>query len=604
MKKIVLSIVFLIVYGLQAQEKESYIDSIQVTIKKLPIKEQLKIINKIPYGNYVAEVENSEKLFKMGEALAIKSNDSIALGEIIFKLGQLKNYQNKLDEGTALFLKAIKIFEAKKDFVKEGIVYGGLGYSLKRNDIESSLKYMRKGIKLLEKTNDLEGLNPIYDNYGVVLNMVKKNDSALIYQKRSLAIKKKLKDSIGLGYSYANIANTFAEKKNFNLAKIYVDSSSIIRNKMGDNYGITVNYVQKAEIFVLERKWDEALENFKICAKLANKYKYKHLEQYCYDNIAKTYLELNDYKNAYAYNNRFQMLKDSTDNLSTATKIEELKIQFETEKKEKLLSEAKTENLIKESKIRQKNYIILVAFGLAFLLGLIGYLMFKQQKLKNIQLVKENELREALSKIETQNKLQEQRIEISRDLHDNIGSQLTFIISSIDNLKFFDLSKEDFNKKYDSISSFTRKTITELRDSIWAMNKEEITFEDLKTRTTNFIENAKISLQGIQFEFNYPKEQEDITLNSITGITLYRIIQEGVNNSIKHATANKIVVTIDVNSEHIILKISDNGKGFDYKTTEKGNGLNSLEKRAKEIKASIQFINQNGTQVIVEVPKT
>lgn len=230
--------------------------------------------------------------------------------------------------------------------------------------------------------------------------------------------------------------------------------------------------------------------------------------------------------------------------------------------------------------------------------------MFKQQKLKNIQLVKENELREALSKIETQNKLQEQRIEISRDLHDNIGSQLTFIISSIDNLKFFDLSKEDFNKKYDSISSFTRKTITELRDSIWAMNKEEITFEDLKTRTTNFIENAKISLQGIQFEFNYPKEQEDITLNSITGITLYRIIQEGVNNSIKHATANKIVVTIDVNSEHIILKISDNGKGFDYKTTEKGNGLNSLEKRAKEIKASIQFINQNGTQVIVEVPKT
>ena len=603
MKKIVLLIVFFLVYGLQAQEKKSYIDSLKLSIKKLSVKEQLKIINDIPYGNYVAEVENSEKLFKMGETLAIKSNDSIALGEIIFKLGQLKHYQNKLDEGTALFLKAIKIFETKKDFVKEGIAYGGLGYSLKRNDIESSLKYMRKGIKLLEKANDLEGLNPIYDNYGVVLNIVQKNDSALVYQKRSLAIKKKLKDSIGLGYSYANIANTFAEKKSFNLAKIYVDSSSIIRNKMADNYGITVNYVQKAEIFVLERKWKEALENFKVCAQLANKYKYKHLEQYCYENIAKTYLELKDYKNAYTYDKRFQVLKDSTDNLLTTNKIEELKIQFETEKKEKLLSEAKTENLIKESKIRQKNYIILGAFGLAFLLGLIGYLMFKQQKLKNIQLVKENELRQALSKIETQNKLQEQRIEISRDLHDNIGSQLTFIISSIDNLKFFNLSREDFNKKYDTISSFTRKTITELRDSIWAMNKEEITFEDLKTRTTNFIENAKISLQGIQFEFNYPKEQEDVTLNSITGITLYRIIQEGVNNAIKHAKANKIVVTIDVNSERIILKISDNGNGFDYKTTEKGNGINSLEKRAKEINGTIEFVNQNGMQVIVEVPK-
>ena len=288
---------------------------------------------------------------------------------------------------------------------------------------------------------------------------------------------------------------------------------------------------------------------------------------------------------------------------SSAKALQELETKYETEKKELELVQAKNENLVKEAKIKRKNYLIYGAFGLAFLLGLIGFLVFKQQKLKNTQLVKENELRQALSKIETQNILQEQRLEISRELHDNIGSQLTFIISSIDNLKFFDLTKEDFNKKYDSISGFTRKTITELRDSIWAMNKEEITFEDLKARTANFIENAKVSLQGIHFEFNYPNEHENITLDSKTGITIYRIIQEAVNNAIKHSSASKIVVSIEEESSQIILKISDNGTGFNILEIEKGNGLKSLEKRAKEINATIEFENQNGTQIELVIPK-
>ena len=78
-----------------------------------------------------------------------------------------------------------------------------------------------------------------------------------------------------------------------------------------------------------------------------------------------------------------------------------------------------------------------------------------------------------MAKIETQNKLQEQRLRISRDLHDNIGAQLTFIISSIDNLKFgFTDISEKLGSKLSNISSFTQQTIYELRDTIWAMNKE------------------------------------------------------------------------------------------------------------------------------------
>lgn len=592
---------FFIGFNLFAQNQNTYIDSIREVIKTQKPEQAVSSIIEIPYGSFVAELEKSEQLFNKGIELSKSINDSIALGEIMFKYGLLKAYQNKFDQGLEYTLQAIRIFENQKNNTKAGIAYGGLGYNLKTRDLEKGFYYMRKGIKLLEIENDLEGLNPVYDNYGVLLSMDKKLDSALYYQYKSLAIKKQLKDSIGLGYSYANIANTFAEKQNYDLAKTYVDSSSVIRNKIADNYGITVNFVHVAEIFQQEGNYEKAIENYKKCAQSANKYKYKNLEKYCYQKIAECYQKIDNYKQAFQFKEKFQSLKDSTENVLAQNKIEELQIQFETEKKEKQLAEAKSDILIKEAKIKRRTTLIYYAFGLAFFLGLIGYLVYKQQRLKNKQIIKENELKEALIKIENQNNLQEQRLAISKDLHDNIGSQLTFIISSLDNLKYFEFTKEKLYNKFDSIGNFTRSTITDLRDTIWAMNKEEITFEDLKTRTTNFIEAAKTSLLGIDFEFNYPKDTDNIKLNSLQGIDVYRIIQEAINNAVKHAKATKIVVNFEIDGSDLKISIIDNGVGFDQSTIEAGNGLSSMKKRANEIDASFEMKSSNkGTEITIK----
>lgn len=592
---------FFIGFNLFAQNQNTYIDSISAVIKTQKPEQAVSSIIEIPYGSFVAELEKSEQLFNKGIELSKNINDSIALGEIMFKYGLLKAYQNKFDQGLEYTLQAIRIFENQKNNTKAGIAYGGLGYNLKTRDLEKGFYYMRKGIKLLEVENDLEGLNPVYDNYGVLLSMDKKLDSALYYQYKSLAIKKQLKDSIGLGYSYANIANTFAEKQNYDLAKTYVDSSSVIRNKIADNYGITVNYVHVAEIFQQEGNYEKAIENYKKCAQSANKYKYKNLEKYCYQKIAECYQKIDNYKQAFQFKEKFQLLKDSTENVLAQNKIEELQIQFETEKKEKQLAEAKSDILIKEAKIKRRTTLIYYAFGLAFFLGLIGYLVYKQQRLKNKQIIKENQLKEALIKIENQNNLQEQRLAISKDLHDNIGSQLTFIISSLDNLKYFEFTKEKLYDKFDSIGNFTRSTITDLRDTIWAMNKEEITFEDLKTRTTNFIEAAKTSLLGIDFEFNYPKDTDNVKLNSLQGIDVYRIIQEAINNAVKHAKATKIVVNFEIDGSDLKISIIDNGVGFDQSTIEAGNGLSSMKKRANEIDADFEMKSSNkGTEITIK----
>jgi signal transduction histidine kinase len=243
--------------------------------------------------------------------------------------------------------------------------------------------------------------------------------------------------------------------------------------------------------------------------------------------------------------------------------------------------------------------------GLAVVISLLGFLVYNQQKLKHNQLKKESELKEALIKIESQNKLQAQRLRISRDLHDNIGAQLTFIISSIDNLKYGFKLPDNLNDKLKYISEFTSSTIYELRDTIWAMNKSEISFEDLQARISNFIEKANKSSDVVTFNFNVEQElKKNKMFTSVQGMNIYRIIQEAINNALKYANATQIDVDFSTKNSMYQLTITDNGKGFDLKDIEFGNGINNMKKRAHELEAKLEINSVINKGTTIRVYKT
>jgi len=197
-------------------------------------------------------------------------------------------------------------------------------------------------------------------------------------------------------------------------------------------------------------------------------------------------------------------------------------------------------------------------------------------------------------------------LRISRDLHDNIGSQLTFIISSIDNLKYgFDIKDGKLTQKLESIGSFASSTIDELRDTIWAMNKSEISFEDLQSRISNYIDKAHLSDDKINFSFVVDENVDlDRTFTSLEGMNIYRIIQETIHNSIKHGQATEIKVGVKQEEDNLQFEIMDNGIGFEPTKVETGNGLNNMKKRAHEIKAELSILSKKkkGTNITFKLP--
>jgi signal transduction histidine kinase len=265
-----------------------------------------------------------------------------------------------------------------------------------------------------------------------------------------------------------------------------------------------------------------------------------------------------------------------------------------------------------ELDLNRKNNLLYGSIALAFVLGLGGYLFYSQQRLRNRQLQKEAALKTALVKIEAQNSLQQQRLRISRDLHDNIGSQLTFIISSIDTLNYGIKNGEvKIKDQLGQLAFFAKKTINELRDTIWAMNKEAITFEDLQYRINLFIANANTSSNVVGFEFIVDSDIDlSYSFTASEGINVYRIIQEAVTNSLKYAfpsgqnTAQLISVHIYKSLHFFHLQITDNGSGFDMGSIEMGNGIKNMRKRAADLNSELELHSeeQKGTSIKLKIP--
>lgn len=584
-----LVLVFLLFANLSAQTSKAKIDS----------------INAILVQNSAIKTDSLFTIFQQNLENAQTLNYPKGIGEAFQKIATLYGYEGDLDARLEYNFKALRIFEQHELKMEEAYLNAEIGYQMKGDDMTKAEAYMNRGMKLAEQEVYEDVLDRIYNNYGVLKEMQGQLDSALYFYEKGLELVKKRDFKEGYPYSYSNLGGVYGQQGKYDLARSYFEKARHLREEIGDQKGIAENFTQIGEVYLAEGKNQEAISYFKKAVPVAHAQDYRFLEQYTYQQLSQAYKNLRQTDSALFYLERYGVFKDSINGLEVDKKIAELNLNYETEKKENQILEQRAQLAEKDLEVRRKNAFIYGSLALAFILGLVGYLIYSRQKLKNSQLQKEHELQVALAKIETQNRLQEQRLRISRDLHDNIGSQLTFIISSIDNLKY-QLKDADSGilEKLSMISAFTSTTINELRDTIWAMNKEKISVEDLQTRISNFIERAQSSKDSVQFSFDFnTKQAPDFIFTSIEGVNIYRVIQEAVNNALKYAEAQNIQVTMQVwDADQFKVAVVDDGNGFDLKNHQQGNGLGNMKKRAQDIGATLQIETQltQGTRVILQ----
>ena len=541
---------------------------------------------------------------KLKEAKSINS-----LLTVYNNLGNIYNNKGQYDKAIQYRILALKMAEQQN--LKNWIVNLYVSISYDYHDFENYQKGIDYGKKALQIYRNDKNAKP--KNFHSALNAIainyddwNKPEQAIYYHKLNLKYVKG-KDTILLQNTFNNLGNTLLKQKKFTEAKKWILRSKKIidfKAKSGDNvdYNYATCYTNLATIATELNQFEDAEKYFNLALKYSKKSKTaEKLRDYYYqksiynkkrNNLSETIKEQDNYIK----------LRDSIYTVERNEALAEMETKYQTEKKEKQLLLAKNQILQKEEESKEKSYWLILTSFLVLSSVIIGYLFFRQQKLKNKQQEHEFELKNAIAKIETQNKLQEQRLSISRDLHDNIGAQLTFIISSVENLKFgFPNIDEKISNHLTKISSFTKDTIVELRDTIWAMNSNDIDLIDLRSRLLNFIEKAQTS-SNVNFKFNIDESLNQKKISSLQGINIYRVIQEAVNNDIKHVKATKIDIKTYEKEIELTFEIKDNGIGFNSEEVVHGNGLYNMKKRIEEIGGNFNLSsNENGTKITITI---
>lgn len=632
------SLCLLVFSTTKGQETIQNIDSALTILERAPADTSKAILyQKIGSHYNVVHLDSARAFLEEGLALSEALNFDKGRWINLNTLGNYHERKTQLDSAMYYYDKALEIVEANNSTKGFAIVLNNIaGIHIRRGDYQEALTqmfaaleaedelgnrngiaqaynnigvvyyylqdfvkttdYLTRALAIQEELGNYDGLINGYNNVGAIHDYLQQFDLAIISYDKGLAISRTIKDRKKEAIQLVNIGLANSKKGNYQKAQDYLDQSMEIRSQIEDYNGMASAYNAYAENAMAQGKMAAARTYFERSLELSEVHQLKLYARESYKGLASLNSEQGDYKTANEYLNKLMVVKDSILNEKNAQIIAEVEAKYQNEVKEKELQEQRAQLAEQELEVRQKNMMIYGSLSLAFVLGLLGYLLYNQQRLKNRQIQKEAELRSALSKIETQNKLQEQRLRISRDLHDNIGSQLTFIISSIDNLKFgFADMGEKLSERLSGISSFTSQTIYELRDTIWAMNKQQIDLEDLQGRISNFIEKAAVANDRAQFDFQVDPGLEDgRVFTSVIGMNIYRVIQEAVNNAVKYAHAQVIKVSIKPTGEDLSIEVTDDGFGFDLKAVGQGNGLNNMKKRAREIGGSITIDSQSG----------
>lgn len=220
-------------------------------------------------------------------------------------------------------------------------------------------------------------------------------------------------------------------------------------------------------------------------------------------------------------------------------------------------------------------------------------------------LIQRNTYRKKLRAYELQQKIQLERERISRDLHDNIGTQLSLINKSIREVTQprAPITDEEKNRKLDYVQQGSKEVIDVLRETIWALNKQEVTLEEFADNLKLFIQKKLLTFTDMAMEFDEQDDNALVKIGSAEALNLFRICQEAVTNVIKYAQAPVLKIEVVANAGKYRVSIADNGTGFDTTQVDTGQhyGLQNMRHRASDIdcEISIESAIGRGTTTII-----
>jgi signal transduction histidine kinase len=513
--------------------------------------------------------------------IALQLNNDSLLAYAYNGLGITYKNQNEFDLAVKNYLKALTYFEKLKNYHGLSNVNVNLANMYQeKEDVELANTYLKKTMEALQLSASIPVYLSVLHIKANLFGMAGQLDSALAIDKYAL----KLIDSLHVPKQKTEFLNNMAlcmlySNQNEKAEKYFLESIKI-DSLNGDVRLVTDSYISLSQLKMQTNNPEEALRYNQLALSLAKSIKNPMFMASAYKNASTILSQKGDYLNALKYKDSVILLtKQITNDKKEKVQIELTEL-YESEKKDNLLIE-------KSSQLSQLKLIFFFIFSIVLLAGVFGYNYFKNyKKISSLKLEKT---------IEETN--QNERIRISRDLHDNMGSYATSLLSQIDSLELLAGIKD--NPKIKELRGDAENIMSTLRETIWILKTKTISIKQFFELLKLYAEKNLSHKMGIQLTFNELVVKE-VELSPTESLNLYRIMQEIIQNIMKHAQAKNVQIELS-STEKISIIVTDDGKGFETNNQDRKSGLENMQFRANEINYQIEIKSSTdeGTQVRV-----
>ena len=517
--------------------------------------------------------------------------DSIYIADAYLFSGQAYSNIGKFVAAGEFYEKAYRFYEKRKEYeymlhARQGIItmFSMNGF------YDKAEKEREKLIETLKQLDNKKYIITEYYNQSIDYHKTGNKELEIKYLLKADSL---LNETDPNQQDYANHINI-----NASLAEYHIDNNELIKvrdyikeleqwiDQAKEDRIVNISYNgAKARYYLAVGLYEEALKYAQEKLRYSKAVGHEDDIMSSHLLLSNIYAERGQFKKSLENKNSYLDLRDSIYNKGTAQFLAYYQTLYETEKKEKKLVEKNTNiQLLEKDNENFKKIVFFSSLALVLTFGLI--LLYRNQR----YLKSNKELQEKFS----QKLLVSQEIErkrISKDLHDGLGQRLLLIKNKI--VGGDDDTKKMVDDAIDEVRTISRDLHPFQLQEMGITKAIEYTLTQIDENTTLFISSEIDNIDNL-----FTKEQE---------VNIYRIVQETLNNILKHAKAEASKVTIKKLTGNIVISIKDNGVGFDF--TEKYQnvtslGLKTLLERTRFLNGQmkVKSIKNNGTIIIFQFP--
>ncbi len=605
---------FIVLYAEAGRAQQALADSIQKVLQQPGLPDTAQAYNMVLLAMYTEpmDIDKAHRLYKEAVEFSMSKKLDYYAGMALYYeatpfhiTGQRVKEYNNLKRAASI-LEKLDSYKARNELA--GVYVALSGYYRTSELFDSAVMLSLRGIKIQEDIKNYRRIVSACLNLAMIYQQLKMPDKQKEYTEKGLAYAKQTGKRDGLMLAYLHLSGYYTEINEFSIAKVYADSAT---NYFDVNYDFTRKqnyYLIKANSFQNLNMFDSAVFYFQKSyanASAANsrwnmaeplmQIGYIYLQQKEYANAEKNvkqglaiaeadsirifmkegYGTLSDvYAATGRYKEAFELLRKYNEIKDTILSEERKKFALDLEKKYETL---KKDDQLKMQRLeigQQKRLNYALAGGAAVLMMILFLLYHNHRQKQRLQQqrILEMETREKLAATEAVLKGQEQeRTRLAKDLHDGLGGMLSGIKYSFqtmkENLIMTPENQQAFERSMDMLDS----SIKEMRSVAHNLMPEVLVRYGLDTAIKDY--TTELNNSGIIKAVYQSMGMEGKEIEQSLALGIYRVVQELLNNVVKHAEASGVLVQLFAEKEKLVVNVEDNGKGMDPALLENAGGM-------------------------------